>query len=794
MDSSQRLLRLKIITGYVVLVLLFLLVLALYYREHGKLAVMDREAQSLLTRRGQTERIAVKLLDMALLGERIMAWDEEDYAEYKNKRERVTQSLLELRGTLPDTESRERIDSILALLAQKERYTFSVLNGLRELDDTYSLLQERIPDFVRQDSVLQERLNVRIGKDLEASDTGGFLGLFRSRKKNYERTERRIRETLQQHQVSSGELLRSLASEITQERMRRTSVLLARLDTLDMKNRHLNAEICHLFRAFNEQSLSVLQHATDIYLHSRKRALSLMATLGTGAVLLAILFYVLLHADLKRRERNRRALEHLNRRNTELLALRKNILLTVSHDLRAPLAAINNYAELLPGERRRENRLRYSEAIRQSSDRMLSLLNTLLHYYRLDTGKEQAECCPFRLRSLIDTLAAEYAPAVAAKRLEFITECDGGEAIVVSDRERILQIGSNLLSNAVKFTTGGHVRLGLYYTEGFVTLRVEDTGAGMTEEQTGRIFEPFARLGNAEAEEGFGLGLSITLALVKLLKGEITVQSLPGAGSTFTVRLPLCICTEENLPPQTAAPNTLPARLRVAVVDNDAMLRAMTTEMFTRHEAHAKGYPGVRELMEGLRTHDFDLILTDIMMPGVNGFGLLELLRTSNVANARRVPVMAMTARAERSAEEFIRAGFAGCLYKPFSRDELFAAVSHCIGKRENEAIAAADFSVLLRGEDNGREMLGLLVRETEKSMAALSVGLKQGDRKTLAALTHQLLPLWEVLQIDAPLKVLRQALSTADITDETLHAAVMSVLAVGRRLVVQAREQGGRL
>lgn len=102
------------------------------------------------------------------------------------------------------------------------------------------------------------------------------------------------------------------------------------------------------------------------------------------------------------------------------------------------------------------------------------------------------------------------------------------------------------------------MRLGLYYTEGFVTLRVEDTGAGMTEEQTGRIFEPFARLGNAEAEEGFGLGLSITLALVKLLKGEITVQSLPGAGSTFTVRLPLCICTEENLPPQTAVRTPCP--------------------------------------------------------------------------------------------------------------------------------------------------------------------------------------------------------------------------------------------
>lgn len=794
MDSSHRILHLKIISGYVALVLLFLLVLTLYYREHGRLAVMDREAQTLLARREQTERIAVQLLDMALLGERIIAWDEEDYAEYKNKRERVTQSLLALHGALPDSASRQRIDSILALLAEKEQYTFAVLNGLRELNDTYSLLQERIPDFVRQDSVLQERLNTRIGKDLEASDTGVFSGLFRSRKKSRERTERRIRETLQQHQASSGELLRSLASEITRERMLRTSALLARLDTLDMKNRHLNAEISHLFRAFNEQSLSTLQHVTDTYLYSRQRALSLISALGTGAVLLAILFYVLLHVDLKRREQNRKTLEHLNRRNTDLLASRKNILLTVSHDLRAPLAAINGYAEMLPGERRRENRLRYSEAIRQSSDRMLSLLNTLLHYYRLDTGKEQAECSPFRLRSLADTLEAEYAPAVATKRLEFITECDGGEVIVAGDRERILQIGSNLLSNAVKFTPAGYVRLELRYTEGFVTLCVEDTGAGMTREQTERIFEPFTRLGNAEAEEGFGLGLSVTLALVELLKGEITVKSRPGAGSTFTVRLPLCVCTEENLPPQRAVSNSLPARLRVAVVDNDAVLLAMTTEMLSRHEAHAEGYPGVRELMEALRTHDFDLILTDIVMPGVNGFGLLELLRTSNIANARRVPVVAMTARAERSAEEFIRAGFAGCLYKPFSRDELFAVVSHCIGERENGAIPEADFSMLLRGEDNGREMLCLLARETEKSMTGLSEGLEKNDRKMLAVLTHQLLPLWEVLQIDAPLKKLRQALSATDTTDETLHTTVAVVLATARRLVLQTKELGGRL
>lgn len=136
---------------------------------------------------------------------------------------------------------------------------------------------------------------------------------------------------------------------------------------------------------------------------------------------------------------------------------------------------------------------------------------------------------------------------------------DGGEAIVVSDRERILQIGSNPVVQCREIHYGRTRAAGAVLHGG---LRYPPRGGHGSRNDRGtdrRIFEPFARLGNAEAEEGFGLGLSITLALVKLLKGEITVQSLPGAGSTFTVRLPLCICTEENLPPQTGCPEH-PAR------------------------------------------------------------------------------------------------------------------------------------------------------------------------------------------------------------------------------------------
>lgn len=312
----------------------------------------------------------------------------------------------------------------------------------------------------------------------------------------------------------------------------------------------------------------------------------------------------------------------------------------------------------------------------------------------------------------------------------------------------------------------------------------------MTEEQTRCIFEPFKRLGNAETEDGFGLGLSITLALVELLNGRIDVQSHPATGTTFTVYLPLSVYDEESPLPQSTEPDTLPADLRVVVVDNDAVLLAMTVEMFSRCHIHAEGCHSARELMECMRTQWFDLVLTDIMMPDVNGFGLLELLRTSNIAAGKMIPVVAMTARAERNTEEFLRAGFAGCLYKPFSRAELFATVRQCIVKRMEEPLYEADFSGLFSGERNDGEMLALVVQETGKSMAALADALERDDLESIAALTHQLLPLWEVLRIDASLQDLRKALSASGNMDDAVRRAVREVLAAGKRLTEQAQRR----
>lgn len=796
MSDTLRSIRLKLVTGYVLLVTLFVVVLSLIYCEHDKMVAISVQAKELSEQRRQTEQIAIQLLDLSFQSEQMVGVREDDFEIYKRKRDSVVSSLEVLRLRLNNPAQCARIDSVLFLLQAKEEHLFAILNDVRELRESYDLVEKRIPNIIRQTNHQSEVLSERLQENIEKGrkQTSGIKGLFRSKKKSREQIEQENEIILRNAQKRQSGTLRVLADEIAGTHKANTLRLISHVDSLTVRNTYLNKQIRRLITEFGIADRDIRENVIAKELFGRKQAIMTISVFSIVALLLAIVFYTVIHRDIQERYRNRIRLERSNNRNEELLAARKNMMLTVSHDLRAPLAAINGYAELLPDERRKENRLRYTEAILQSSGRMLSLLNTLLDYYRLDTGKEQPESRPFHLQSLADALAAEYAPLAAKKRLELTTCYDGEDVIVAGDRERILQIAGNLLSNAVKFTHTGYVRLHLEYESGELLLRVEDTGAGMTEEQTKRIFEPFERLGNSETEEGFGLGLSITLALVELLKGRIDVQSSPGEGTVFTVHLPLPVCNEENLLPQSTESDALPADLRVVVVDNDVVLLAMTVEMFSRCHIHAEGCRSARELMECIRTQRYDLVLTDIMMPDVNGFGLLELLRTSNNPLAKTVPVVAMTARAERGAEEFLRAGFAGCLYKPFSRAELFAVVRQCVRQQENKSICKADFSMLLAGENNGKEMLELLVQETKKNMAALTDGLTNGDRKEITSLLHQLLPLWEVLRIDAPLQQLRQVLFTSEIIDCSVRTAVEAVLNAGEQLVVQAQNEGGQL
>jgi signal transduction histidine kinase/DNA-binding response OmpR family regulator len=786
-------LKLKIVTGYVILVLLFVVLLVLTYRENNRLTVIDKYSEAAIAQQKQAETITVQILDIALLSEQIIVWDEEDISTYLEKQDKVVGSLKRLQNQLPEGIQRRRISSILTLLSAKETQTLAIVEDLKELRASNKLISERIPNIIQQTKQDKQKLAEQIKDNYVKSvkENKGFLGLFHSKKKSRLRAEKMNETILQQNQDSSDILFHSLASEMQQVQKKKSERLLLHMNRLNRQNTHLDHEINRLITQFSHTAQANAKEKSDIYFLGQEKTLRLISYLGIAATLLAIVFYFILHRDLKKRLRYRIQLEKLNQKNEELLRARKSMMLTVSHDLRVPLTAIRGCTELLINEHYKEKRTQLCETILQSSDSMIILLNTLLNFYRLDTGKEQLNCEPFQLKSLADILTAEFNAIAHKAGLVFSTECIGGDAVVTGDRERLIQVAGNLLSNAVKFTSAGEVRLRLCYQEETLTIEVSDTGTGMTPEQIEQIFKPFERLGNAETREGFGLGLAIVQGLTALLNGKIEVKSKLGEGSMFTVLIPLPVAEEQHFTQEVTTSCNLPSGLRILSIDDDAVLLAMTQDMLVRSRVRCDTCQNVTELTDKIREQEYDLLITDILMPQMSGFDLLELLRTSDIGTSRTIPVLAVTARADSGEADFVKAGFSGCLYKPFSITELLSAVQSCVGEHNKQANLQADFSELLSSEQKGKEMLELLIRETEKDMQTLTESVEKEDRPAATLLVHHLLPLWEIVRADIPLRELCKVLAEGNVMkSETVRNAVDRVIATGKQLTMQATEK----
>ena len=466
------------------------------------------------------------------------------------------------------------------------------------------------------------------------------------------------------------------------------------------------------------------------------------------------MLYTVIHRDLNRRLRYERELEQSDRRNRELLRSRKELMASVAHDLRAPLAAVKGCAELLPSESDVNRRTGYLDNILHSADYMLGLVNTLMEYHRMEEGGVRSNDTLFSLKALFEEIADGHRLAARQKDLAFTVSFSGLDAVVCCDGSHIRQIAGNLLSNALKFTPQGEVRLEAEYLYGELCISVRDTGVGINAEEKERIFGAFERLDNARDIPGFGLGLAITARLVSEMRGRVEVKSAPGEGSRFSVFLPVppagqSVLLEEKVFPACEPPGGI----RVLVMDDDRIQLGITREMLSRSRIHCDCCTDVRELMDCLKRQEYDLLLTDIQMPGADGFSALELLRGSNIPRAREIPAIAVTAHSGRE-EEYLSAGFAGCIHKPFSAEGLVTAIMRVI--KGNGKEWRPDFSLLLAGEDNRQEMLGLFVSESRKDIDRLSAAVKEKDSREIISILHRNLPLWETVRLDYPVADLR--------------------------------------
>ena len=752
--------------GYLLITLFIGCIAYIWYGEWQEVEALELDNQQIDKLRKEINDVHIQLIENSLLGETILEWGNDDLGYYHVQRMVIDSMLCRFKAIYPA----ERIDSVRLLLEDKERQMHRIVQVLEQQQAINDKITSQVPVIVQKSVQEQPKKSKR----------KGFLGIFGKKE--------------EAKPTATTTMLRSLNRNMIAEQQAQSRRLSEHTDSLAARNAELNRQLQGLVVQIDEKVQADLQKREAEIAAMRERSFIQIGGLTGFVVLLLIISYIIIHRNITRIKRYKREtadligqLQKSVEQNEALINSRKKAVHTIIHELRTPLTAIIGYTALMEKGNDADKKERYVRNIRQSSDRMREMLNTLLSFFRLDNGKEQPNFSPCRISAITHILETEFTPIAMNKGLSLTIHCHK-DAFVCTDKERILQIGNNLLSNAIKFTENGSVSLRADYDNGLLKLIVEDTGTGMTEEEQQRVFGAFERLSNAAAKDGFGLGLSIVQRIVSMLGGTIQLESEKGKGSRFTVKIPMQ--TAEELPERINQTRIHHDRTfhDVIAIDNDEVLLLMLKEMYAQEGIHCDTCTNAAELMEMIRRKEYSLLLTDLNMPEINGFELLELLRTSNVGNSKTIPVVVTTASGSCSKEELMERGFSGCLLKPFSISELMEVSDKCAMKgNRNEK---PDFTSLL-SYGNEAVMLEKLITETGKEMQSVRDAEQRKDLQELDALTHHLRSSWEILRADQPLRELYKLLhcdGTPD--DKTIGNAVKAVLDKGSEIIRLAKEE----
>lgn len=742
----------KILLGYVGFMAIIGSMVAIVLHERNRVRRIENESIAIFQTQNNINTAHRYVTALATYGESVIIWSKEDSLSYRERRMR-TDSLLQLMSIqCGDFIQPNQIDSLRTLLVIKEEHLFQIMKAFQQQKKTDSLLLNQQPIFTAQVSPARSITRKKKG-------IAGFFG---------------GKETVQVPSVTTRQS--TIDKELLALKNERQRNIETYTDSLRLHNKELNRRLRVLITSLDEQAWAAFQNKEERLKASYEHSSLVITGLIAFSIILLFVLYLIIQRDIKVKARNRKRLEETIEQNNVLLEMRKNIILTISHDIRAPLNIISGSAELAMDTREKKRRNNHLDNIRIVCKHVVHLLNNLLDVYRLNEAKETRNDVPFSLKDLLERTVFGFSHVVNNKGILFCHDFKDTDVRLYGDVDRIEQIIDNLLSNAVKFTEAGTISLNACYSEGELLLEVKDTGIGMSEDTLSRIFRPFERLSSVANAQGFGLGLPITKGLVNLLGGTINVTSCIDQGSTFCVTLPMKITDEPTESENRIIPHPVHLPQNVLVIDDDTMLLDVIKEMLERNGMNCTTCATTKEVVKAMRGKDYDLLLSDIQMPGTNGFELLTLLRNSNIGNSRTIPVVAMTARGDRDKEAFLHAGFTDYIYKPFSSSELLSLLS-TIRRNRQEDNHSVDFSLILSEVGNKSKTLLSFISQSEKDREELATAMKNGDRQKLREIAHRMQPMWELLQMKETLSAYRALLKNDTINDKILNEHTRQIM-----------------
>jgi signal transduction histidine kinase/DNA-binding response OmpR family regulator len=813
----------KIVIGYILLVGLLIGAFTYTMQQMNLLTTPTSLRDQLDHRRHITHRIISQLYDAEIIGQTLRTGKLNEYYHYLKAMKEVNASIDTLETILTDTLQQARLDTVRTLLQNKQWNMYAVLEAMRNTP-TDQIYQEQLDSLIAQQDSLLSTPHIRRkvithhnSYTIHHKKKGFFKRLadvFAPGKEDSTQVSNVIQEeytdTLDEvyspiDTISS--MITGIQHKVFQTRQKETEMLNTRISSLRVIGSGLSQRVNQLLENIEhdeqEAARTKLMQEEEI----RKEAAETMAKIAIAAFVLVLVFSIVIARDITRNNHYRRELEKAKSYAENLLVAREKLMLTITHDIKAPAGSIIGYIDLLirlVNDRRQQF---YLSNMKSSAQHLLALVTSLLDYHRLEAGKMDLHPVAFNPHELLTDIYNSFLPLAEKKQLQLDFKEKLPETLTLEgDPFRIRQIVENLLSNALKFTAAGGITLQAEYHGNQFVFSVSDTGCGMTASEQERIFKEFTRLSSAQGQEGFGLGLSITRKLVELLLGRIDIESAPGKGSTFKVSMPLPSISPKPAPGSKEPAITLPKiHLRIAIIDDDRIQMHLTEAMLHNATEEVKGFKvetvcceQPEELIEQLKNRTFDLVFTDIQMPAMNGFELLHHLRNQNFAQAQSIPVIAITARGDMNENDFQQKGFAGMLQKPFNQSELKKVVKNALNhltvsdnipdtlpvqKDTHETSPHTDqpynFSPLTAfSEDDpeaAKEILRTFAQETQKNMEKLQTAISSKDMEALCATAHKMLPTFLMIEAQKAiplLKWLEQQRGTQSYTPEAEQAA----------------------
>ena len=741
--------RIKILVGYALLAVVLVSATWMVYDNTRSLSAVNEASERLMARRDIVDSLVFTMLETANAERSVLLGDAGKWQRFDEALNSSAANAMRLRPLLMDTLKQQRLDSLITLLKAKRENTLLVMKELNnDCRDIYYNNKLEALHSGRDSIVISPQTKERHEQhetvyEVVKTKRGFFRRLGDAFRKQHTDTVRTTRLTHQpstatiNHRLNIADSVANVLAKIHSEQQRAND---RKQDAISSRNRQLQRVSIQLTKRtwlliedIQSDEHNALQRVVGKAMSSRRAMIVRIAVLGLLAILSAAILVVYILRDIKRERRDRQRIIEAKAETERIMQQRERLLLTITHDIKAPAASIAGFIDLLSEYVDQPKAVGYLQNISGSAKHLLQLVSALLDYHKLESGKAERHEVSFAPAVLISECVAQMQPLAMEKKLKLATDVQVTESMLCrSDAFRIKQIVNNLVGNAIKYTDKGEVRVGVNITNRQLSISVKDTGCGMTPDELQTVFNAFTRLPGAQGKEGVGLGLTITREIVTLLGGEINVQSAKGKGSTFTVSLPVKIVTNQGVHQQnkqtkgvqlsqlhqqsqqskqqlhqqsqrdsligaleTSAPpkgksqhlntSTSQPTISVVIVDDDRLQGQLLTEMLQRIEGISFNTTTTIHSSEAIAIATKsapNIVFTDIEMPEMNGSEIMRRIRNNAEVQQRSCTTkfVAMTAHEQSIMPQLRSDGFDACLFKPFSVQTLAATICQLTG------------------------------------------------------------------------------------------------------------------